>query len=612
MAIRRQKHLPLAQGSASQKAISIFSVPLTTALNNIEQSPSVMRLPQSLAGGVVVKLRGYSSANREVEEIKRYNAAKRPMVKDWTNPEFKGMSPEQVEAWDFEGGWTGVRIPPGVVTVDIDDPAEGELIYKLLLEEGLTFNARRTPNGYQFDFKDTGNVPTQDVKVITTAGFQTDYRVAGKGQVVLPSRNTPGREWLRMEDGELSPLPVWLEPMCKAKKDKTTNDYDRPITFPIMEGQRNDTLFKHACRLFSYGKSEKDVRDTLKFMSKRLCVSKSGKPERLPETELDNIVLSARNYREPEPAISNASETKNDNQVTQTQVLISLAQEEAHIFASPDGQAFAKYPVRGHTETWPIKHRKFLAWLSVKYYDKFNKPCGKQPLADAITHLEFFTLNSGLEEDVYVRVAECNRKIYVDLANEDWEVAEIDSDGWRILSSSPVNFRRPRGLLALPTPTLDGSINDLRQVVNVTDENWPLFACWLVFAFNPIGPYPILVLQGTHGSAKTTHSLIARSLICPNISPLRSIPKDERDLMIAAKNSWVLNFDNLSGTPPWLSDALCRLSTGGGLSTRELYSNDEEALFTARRPVIINGIDDLATRADFGGPLFSQRIASNS
>src|SRR5262249_14772550 len=50
--------------------------------------------------------------------------------------------------------------------------------------------------------------------------------------------------------------------------------------------------------------------------------------------------------------------------------------------------------------------------------------------------------------------------------------------------------------------------------------------------------------------------------------------------------------------PPWLSDALCRLSTGGGLSTRELYTDDEEVLFDVQRPGILTGIEELATRSD--------------
>jgi hypothetical protein len=68
--------------------------------------------------------------------------------------------------------------------------------------------------------------------------------------------------------------------------------------------------------------------------------------------------------------------------------------------------------------------------------------------------------------------------------------------------------------------------------------------------------------------------------------------------MIAAQNSWVLNFDNMSHLTPALSDALCRLSTGGGFTTREYYTTGEEAVFYAKRPMVLNGISDIATRGD--------------
>jgi hypothetical protein len=68
--------------------------------------------------------------------------------------------------------------------------------------------------------------------------------------------------------------------------------------------------------------------------------------------------------------------------------------------------------------------------------------------------------------------------------------------------------------------------------------------------------------------------------------------------MIAANNGHVVALGNISVLSPWLSDALCRLSTGGGFSTRTLYENDEETIFYGVRPVILNGIDVVAERSD--------------
>src|SRR5262245_28650755 len=68
--------------------------------------------------------------------------------------------------------------------------------------------------------------------------------------------------------------------------------------------------------------------------------------------------------------------------------------------------------------------------------------------------------------------------------------------------------------------------------------------------------------------------------------------------MIAANNGWVIALENLSGLPANLSDAVCALATGGGFAARQMYSDDEERIFDAMRPVVLNGIDDVPSRSD--------------
>src|SRR4029077_13027101 len=119
-----------------------------------------------------------------------------------------------------------------------------------------------------------------------------------------------------------------------------------------------------------------------------------------------------------------------------------------------------------------------------------------------------------------------------------------------------------------------------RNLINVGDDsNWILCTSWLVAACRPTGTFPILILQGEQGSAKSTMVKLLRRIIDPSTAPVRTPPKDVRDLAIAANNSWIIAYDNLSGIPYWLSDSLCRLATGGGFSTRELYSDAEEVFF---------------------------------
>jgi hypothetical protein len=223
---------------------------------------------------------------------------------------------------------------------------------------------------------------------------------------------------------------------------------------------------------------------------------------------------------------------------------------------------------------------------------------GSQALQDALSVLGGLALFDGQEHPVFTRLAWHDGVIYLDLCNQDWEVMEVTAAGWRCLTDLPVRFRRARGMLALPRPVAGGSVATLRRFINCTDDDWPLVLAWLVAALRPTGPYPVLPLHGEQGSAKTTTARVLRDLVDPNLASLRSEPRDPRDLIIASTNGWVVALDNLSGLPPWLSDAICRLATGGGFGTRQLYSDDEETLFNARRPVILNGITELATQGD--------------
>jgi len=152
---------------------------------------------------------------------------------------------------------------------------------------------------------------------------------------------------------------------------------------------------------------------------------------------------------------------------------------------------------------------------------------------------------------------------------------------------------------SLLRPRIGGSLELLRKYINIGDDaNWILLKAWLVAACRGKGPFVILIILGEQGSAKSTLVKIIRLVIDPSVAPIRTPPRKEEDLLIAASNALVVAYDNLSGIPHWLSDGLCRLSTGGGFSKRMLYTDADEVLFEAIRPVIVNGIDHLAERAD--------------
>ncbi|NTW28885.1 MAG: hypothetical protein HGA39_05915 [Coriobacteriia bacterium] len=283
---------------------------------------------------------------------------------------------------------------------------------------------------------------------------------------------------------------------------------------------------------------------------------------------------------------------------TKTEILLKLA-DGVELFHSPDGSPFASVVVNDRRETWPVRSKAFRRWLSGHFYEHNGKAAGGQALQDALDVLEAKAQFDGCCRDVFVRLATYEDSIYLDLANEEREIVEITAHRWKTVCDGPVRFLRPSGLLALPRPMMPGSVELLRPFVNAgSDDDFRILVAFLLAALRPDGPYPVLVLMGEQGSAKSTTARVLRALVDPATPPLRTTPQSERDTMIAAKNTWMLVFDNVSGLSPWLSDTFCRLSTGGGFATRELYTDCDEILFDAKRPIVLNGIGDLVGRQD--------------
>src|SRR5262249_3906249 len=211
---------------------------------------------------------------------------------------------------------------------------------------------------------------------------------------------------------------------------------------------------------------------------------------------------------------------------------------------------------------------------------------------DAITTLAGRACHDSPEEPVFLRVAPHGENILIDICDERWRVIEVTPSGWRVLDRSPVAFVRTGSMQALPEPVRGGSIAPLWDLLNVTKSQRPLVAGALLNAFHPHGPYFVTNYVGEQGTAKSCAARIQRQLVDPNENPLRSPPKEDRDLMAQAAGNRCVALDNLSSLPPWLSDALCRLATGGGHSARTLYTDLEEISLAVKRPVILNGIED--------------------
>jgi hypothetical protein len=269
------------------------------------------------------------------------------------------------------------------------------------------------------------------------------------------------------------------------------------------------------------------------------------------------------------------------------------------LFHTATGTAFADLLINGQRQTWPIRSKRFRAWLRRRYYQETGSALSAAAIKSTLDLLEARAQFDAPERAIHVRVAEQAGYIYLDLADEDWRAVEIGSGGWRVIGHPPVRFRRAAGMLPLPVPEADGSIEALVPLLNLASRNdLVLVVMWLLATLRSRGPYPLLAISGEQGSAKTVLSKLLKALIDPNAAPVRALAREERELMIAANHSYLLAFDNLSALPSWLSDMLCRLASGGSFAVRQLYTDDEEILFQAARPILLNGIEDVVRRPD--------------
>lgn len=285
------------------------------------------------------------------------------------------------------------------------------------------------------------------------------------------------------------------------------------------------------------------------------------------------------------------------------EILVGIAEQAGvELFHDSAETAYARVPVDGHHEVWTVGSRKFKRWLRLQLREVEGRMARSEALNEAIELLCAQADFDGPEVEVALRSAWVPGGFAFNLADESGHVVTVTSEGWSVGVDSEARFVRRSSVQALPGPVPGGSIKLLRHYVNVeSEEDFMLTVSWLLMALRPTGPFPALVVQGQQGSAKSTLSRVLKALVDPVKAPVRSLPSGLRDLAIMADANWVVVIDNLSGVKDTMSDALCRLATGGGFATRVLHTDDEERIFEQMRAVVLNGIDAVVTRQDLLG-----------
>jgi hypothetical protein len=285
----------------------------------------------------------------------------------------------------------------------------------------------------------------------------------------------------------------------------------------------------------------------------------------------------------------------------------------SELFSDESGRGYASFTLEptdketgevlpSHRQTWALDSKQFKSKASKEFYTRFGTVAGESAMKEALEIINADT-DEAPRQPVYLRYAPIpeGKGVYVDLCNDQWEVVEITATGWRIIAAADckVKFRRVQHSKPVPPPERGGDIADLWKHVNIQGEDSRLLVlAWLLDVMRVDTHYPVLELIAGQGSAKSTTQERLRMLTDPSTHPLRQEPRSIENLSVSCGSNHVVSLNNMSHLTTATQDFMCSMSTGGGDAARKLYTTDDEVAWDTKRPIVMNGINQLVTRPD--------------
>jgi hypothetical protein len=264
----------------------------------------------------------------------------------------------------------------------------------------------------------------------------------------------------------------------------------------------------------------------------------------------------------------------------------------ARLFKDQDGNAFAQV---GPRRTIAIGSGEFSDWLRREAW-LVNEMLSNEEVSKIAGTARAHAVET---RNVHLRAAQSGSAIYVDLCDDGDRVLRITADGVRVYEDDeevPVVFRRSKQLPIVWNG--EGTLDDLRAMVNIDDDQFVIMCACIVKMFFTASPSPLVNVTGEYGSAKTSTTIVMRSLFDPASAMVSRPRKDsESDIYLRAYHNAVLTLENMADLSH-ISDTLSAIITGDALETRQFYTVGDLFTVTVRRPIIVNGIDATKYKAD--------------
>lgn len=511
---------------------------------------------------------------------------KKPLV-DWKQYQSRRATSKEVEQWAKQFKNPNIAIVTGKISgiVVVDVEADGKTD-----DYDPTVIARSGGGGWHFYYKHPGYEFKNSARKLREL---TDIRGDGGYVVAPPSLHNSGKhyEWSASPDmSGFADIPDWvLHKLAPAKAEShEANDREKLLTQDNHEGTRNDMAAKVAGYLLStVNQSHWDSTAWASFTDWNRTHNKPP----LPERELRQVWDSIKSRAEADLASKTAIKAPS------AQVLVeAMKASGAVLFHDQYNEPYIAYDGNG-SDVSKIRSGTTKLWFARYGHTQL----GKVPSTDAINRatetLAAYAHFDGEQHALEVRSVYNKEGLWYDLGGS---AVHVTAKQWEVTEQPPIIFRRFPHQKPQVIPERGGDLRTLLDYVNITDEAEKLlFLVYIVAAFIPDYPHPLLVLHGIQGAGKTTPMTAMKDLVDP--SSLRegfSMLSKESDFAQIAYHHYFLFFDNLSTMPEAFSDTLARAVTGAGFSKREHYTNDDDVIYRFQRTIALNSVNQVVYKSD--------------
>ncbi|MBF0546511.1 MAG: bifunctional DNA primase/polymerase [Candidatus Riflebacteria bacterium] len=469
-----------------------------------------------------------------------------------------------------------------IVSIDVDFPiselSNEDPFFQELIELQSQTASFETGRGSQIIMKTTDEKIPNSVSKLAP---KVDVRGNGGIIVVPPSVHQNGKIYRWANDRKIGELSDSL----KKKIQGSLNAEHNPSAI-WEEGVRNVNLYHYGVAKKRAGLTDDEIEEAIREENKKKCFPP------LPNKEVKLIIKNVQKT-------GKQSSPKNSLSVEES---IDLLKENCYFFRSTTKILYVRIK-DDFNRVVEVESNNFKLFLRSFFWKHFHSSLSKESIERICQTIIATAGGSDWPlpfEEVFLRVGGDYERVFFDLNNSLGEIVEITPEGYKVISNSNINFLRNSQMSTIPYPEAGGNLDQFKEVFCLKDkETAILLLAFLLICLSPKGPYAILLIQGEHGSAKSTRMKWAKRLIDPTEDLAPGIAPSTRDLQIRAKDAWLLDYDNISFVSDELSDVFCRLVSGSGFNIRKLYTDTDQIRFWMQRPVVMNGIGEIGSRADF-------------